>query len=80
MSTDDTRPEIMRALRIGQDNALEVMAIWLAAEDVEAQRVALQERFGLTRLQAEVIVSMQSREFSKDGREWVSQQLGELGD
>lgn len=75
-----TEEEVTRALQVGHNNAAELMQIWAEAEDEEAQLAAVQERLGVTRLQAEVIGSMRPREFSKWARETIAIKVRQFDD
>jgi len=74
----EERAHIVEGLLIAIDNIDEVIRIIRGSENVNAAKLALQERFGLTEIQATAIVDMRLRALTGLEREKLEEEYREL--
>jgi DNA gyrase subunit A len=72
------RAHILEGYLIALDNLDEVIALIRAADDTESARAALEERFGLTELQAQAILDLRLRALTGLERKRVEDEFADL--
>jgi DNA gyrase subunit A len=72
------RAHILEGYLIALDNLDEVIALIRAADDTEAARTALQDRFGLSELQAQAILDLRLRALTGLERKRVEDEFADL--
>jgi DNA gyrase subunit A len=72
------RAHILEGYLIALDNLDEVIALIRAADDTESARIALQERFGLSELQAQAILDLRLRALTGLERKRVEDEFADL--
>ena len=72
------RAHILEGYLIALDNLDEVIALIRAADDTEAARIALEERFGLSELQAQAILDLRLRALTGLERKRVEDEFADL--
>jgi DNA gyrase subunit A len=72
------RAHILEGYLIALDNLDEVIALIRAADDTEAARTALEERFGLSELQAQAILDLRLRALTGLERKRVEDEFADL--
>jgi DNA gyrase subunit A len=72
------RAHILEGYLIALDNLDEVIALIRAADDTEAARTSLQERFGLSELQAQAILDLRLRALTGLERKRVEDEFADL--
>jgi DNA gyrase subunit A len=72
------RAHILEGYLIALDNLDEVIALIRAADDTESARVALEERFGLSELQAQAILDLRLRALTGLERKRVEDEFADL--
>ena len=74
----EDRAHVLEGLRIALDDLDNVIALIRSSEDVEAARIALIERYGLSLRQAQAILDMQLRRLAALERQAILDELAEL--
>ena len=74
----EDRAHVLEGLRIALDDLDNVIALIRASDDVEAARIALIERYGLSLRQAQAILDMQLRRLAALERQAIMDELVEL--
>ena len=72
------RAHVLEGYLIALDNLDEVIALIRAADDTEAARTALQERFGLSEIQAQAILDLRLRALTGLERKRVEDEFADL--
>jgi DNA gyrase subunit A len=72
------RAHVLEGYLIALDNLDEVIALIRAADDTESARVALEERFGLTEIQAQAILDLRLRALTGLERKRIEDEYADL--
>lgn len=70
--------EVLEAVRLGQSHPAELVRLGLEAETPGELHVAIQEHFGVTEMQSEVMAELEIRNLCRTQREVTTQRIAEL--